>query len=107
MAEATERAGLPGIDTKLLGKHSDFHGEGELWLEWSTVFRGYAGAAVSYMDGLLVFVEKDDENSFSNVTLNPDLAVASRQLSWMLRCFCKYFAFRLVMTAPRSEGAES
>ena len=102
VAEATARAGLPGIDTKLLGKPSDFHGEDELWLEWSTVFRGYAGAVVPCMDDLLVVVEKDDGSSVSNLTLSADLAVASRQLSWMLLILCKSSALRLVMTAPRS-----
>ena len=100
VAVATARAGLRGINTKLLGKPSDFHGEDDRWLEWS-------GAAVPHTNDLLVLVEKDDGGSVSNVTLNPDLAVASRQLSWMLLMLCNSSALQLIMTAPRSEGAES
>ncbi len=32
-----------GVDTRLLGKPQEFHGERERWRDWSAVFRGYAG----------------------------------------------------------------
>ena len=57
---------------------------------------------------LLVLVEEDDGNSVRNLTLSAELSVASRQLLWMLlSMLCESSALRLVMTAPRSEGAES
>ena len=35
-----------GVDTRLLGKPSDFSGAQDAWRDWSTVFNGYAGAAI-------------------------------------------------------------
>ena len=35
-----------GVDTRLLGKPSDFSGAQDAWPDWSTVFKGYAGAAI-------------------------------------------------------------
>ena len=46
-----------------------------------------------YMDDLLLLVERDDGGSVPSVTFNPDLAVALRQLSWMLLMLCKSSVF--------------
>ena len=42
-----------GIDTRLLGKPQEFHGEAEKWKDWAAVFRGYAGAAVPRLAGTI------------------------------------------------------
>ena len=36
-----------GVDTRLLGKPGDFSGAQDAWRDWSAVFQGYAGAAVT------------------------------------------------------------
>ena len=89
VAEATARSGPPGLDTKLLGKPNEFHSEDEKWFEWAKVFRGYAGAAVPFMDELVNLVEADRQSRHSKMLLTPDLAAASRQLYWMLLMICK------------------
>ena len=42
-----------GVDTRLLGKPSDFSGEQLAWRDWSAVFKGYAGAAVPRLTSLM------------------------------------------------------
>ena len=69
VAETTARSGLAGIDTKLLGKPNDFHGEDEKWFEWATVFRGYAGAAVPFVGELVNLVETDRHSPHANLAL--------------------------------------
>ena len=41
------------MDTRLLGKPSDFSGARDAWREWSTVFEGYAGAAIPRLQKLM------------------------------------------------------
>ena len=42
-----------GVDTRLLEKPSDFSGAQDAWRDWSTVFRGYVGAAVPRLQKLM------------------------------------------------------
>ena len=51
--EGEQRRGAMGVDTRLLGKPPDFHGEHERWRDWAVVFRGYAGAAVPGLGELM------------------------------------------------------
>ena len=41
------------VDTRLLGKPSDFSGAQDAWRDWSTVFKGDAGAAIPRLQKLV------------------------------------------------------
>ena len=53
----TQATGV-GVDTRLLRKPSDFSGAQDAWRYWSTVFKGYAGAAIPHLQKLLDKVAK-------------------------------------------------
>ena len=42
-----------GVDARLLGKPSDFSGAQDAWRDRSTVFKGYAGAAIPRLQKLM------------------------------------------------------
>ena len=48
----TQATGV-GVDTCLLVKPSDFSGAQDAWRDWSTVFKGYAGAAIPLLQKLM------------------------------------------------------
>ena len=48
----TQATGV-GVDTRLLGKPSDFSGAQDAWRDWSTVFKGHAGAATPRLQKLM------------------------------------------------------
>ena len=48
----TQATGV-GVDTRLLGKPSDFSEAQDAWRDWSTVFKVYAGAAIPRLQKLM------------------------------------------------------
>ena len=54
------------MDTRLLGKPSDFSGAQDAWRDWSAVFNGYAGAGIPRLQKLM-----DDVAKATEPTLKP------------------------------------
>ena len=94
-----------GVDTRLLGKSSDFSGAQDAWRDWSTVFKGYAGAAIPRLQKLMDDSAKASEPT-ANATIDEDLE-ASAQLHWMMLMICKGAALNTVFLAGDSEGLEA
>ena len=46
------------IDTRVLGKPSDFTGEPGTWRDWSTIFRAYSAACEPALMGLMEHAER-------------------------------------------------
>ena len=55
----TQATGV-GVDTRFLGKPSDFSGAQDAWRDWSTVFKEYAGAAIPRLQKLMDNAAKAD-----------------------------------------------
>ena len=90
-----------GVDTRLLGKPSDFSGAQDAWRDWSTVFKGYAGAAIPRLQKLM------DEAADPNATIMDEDRAASAQLYRMMLMICKGAALNVVFLAGDSEGLEA
>ena len=71
-------------DTRLLGKPSDFSGAQDACRDWSTVFKGYVGAAIARLKKLM-----DNAAKATEPTSNADDRAASAQLHWMMLMICK------------------
>ena len=94
-----------GIDTRLLGKPQEFHGEADKWKDWAAVFRGYAGAAVPRL-GLAMATAETDRSPQLNATLSEDKVEVSRQLYWMLLMLLKGPSLHILLNAGDGEGLE-
>ena len=81
-------AARTGVDTRLLGKPQEFHGEHERWRDWSAVFRGYAGAVNEGLATLMPWAVARTA-VVVNASLSTDQARDSRQLYWMLLMLLK------------------
>ena len=78
-----------GVDTRLLGKPSDFQGTQETWHDWCAAFKGYAGAAVPRLQRLMLEAQQATEPVVNATVLEEADRAASAQLYWMLLMICK------------------
>ena len=78
-----------GVDTRLLGKPSDFSGDQHAWRDWSAVFKGYAGAAIPRLQGLMKAATDAEDPCVNATVLDEEDRAASAQLYWMLLMICK------------------
>ena len=102
----TQATGV-GVDTRLLGKPSDFSEAQDAWRDWSTVFKGYAGAAIPRLQKLMDDAAKATEPTPNATILDDDDRAASAQLYWMMLMICKGAALNTVFLAGDSEGLEA
>ena len=93
--------------TRLLGKPSDFSGAQDAWRDWSTVFKGYAGAAIPRLQKLMDDAAKATAPTPNATILDDDDRAASAQLCWMMLMICKGAALNTVFLAGDSEGLEA
>ena len=105
-ARGTQATGV-GVDTRLLGKPSDFSGAQDAWRDWSTVFKGYAGAAIPRLQKLMDDAAKATEPTPNATILDSDDRAASAQLYWMMLMICKGAALNIVFLAGDSKGLEA
>ena len=102
----TQATGV-GVDTRLLGKPSDFSGAQDAWRDWSTVNKGYAGAAIPRLQKLMDKAAKATEPAPHATILDDDDRAASTQLYWMMLMICKGAALNIVFLAGDREGLEA
>ena len=95
------------MDTRLLGKPSDFSGSPGAWRDWSTVFEGYAGPAIPRLQKLMDNAAKATEPTPNATILNDGDRAASAQLFWMMLMICKGSALHTMFLAGGSEGLEA
>ena len=95
------------VDTRLLGKPSDFSGAQDAWRDWSTVFKGYAGAATPRLQMLSGECRGGNRADPNATILDDDDRAASAQLYWMMLMICKGAALNTVFLAGESEGLEA
>ena len=60
-----------GVDKRLLGMLGEFSGAQDAWRDWSTVFKGYAGAAVPRLQKLVEDLAEAD-TSIPNATMREE-----------------------------------
>ena len=95
------------VETRLLGKPSDFSGAQDAWRDWSTVFNGCAGAAIPRLQKLTDDAAKAAA-PIPNATIpEENNRAASTQLYWMMLMICKGAALNIVFLAGDSEGLEA
>ena len=92
--------------TRSLEKPSDFSGAQDAWRDWSTVFKGYDGAAILRLQKLMDNAAKVTEPTQNAPILDDDRA-ASAQLYGMMLMICKGAALNTVFLAGDSEGLEA
>ena len=85
-----------GVDTRLLGK-----------LDWSTVIKGYAGAAVPRQQKLTAEAAKAGAPIPNATILKENDPAASAQLYWMMLMICKGAAVNIVFLTGDSEFLEA
>ena len=95
------------MDTRLLGKPSDFSGAQDAWREWSTVFEGYAGAAIPRLQKLMDDAAKAAALIPNATIMDENDRAASTQLYWMMLTICKGTALNIVFLAGDSEGLQA
>ena len=95
------------VETRLLGKPSDFSGAQDAWRDWSTVFKGYAGAAIPRLLKLMDNAAKATGPTPNATILDADDRATSAQLYWMMQMICKGAALNTVFLAGDSEGLEA
>ena len=96
-----------GVDTRLLRKPSDFSGAQDAWRDWSTVFKGYAGAAIPRLQKLMDDAAKAVAPIPNGTILKENDRAASTQLYWVMLMICKCAALNIVVLAGDSEGLEA
>ena len=99
----TQATGV-GVDTRLLGKPSDFSGTQDAWRDWSTVCKRYAGAAIPRLQKQMDNAAKATELTPNATILDDDNRAASAPLDWMMLMMCKGAALNTVFLAGDSEG---
>ena len=102
----TQATGV-GVDTRLLGKPSDFSGAQDAWRDWSTVFKGYAGAAIPRLQKLMDDAANAVEPTPHATIVDDEDRAASAQLCWMMLMICKGAPLNIVFLAGDSEDHES
>ena len=102
----TQATGV-GVDARLLGKPSNFSGVQDAWRDWSTVFKGYAGAAIPRLQKLMDGAAKVTEPTPNTTILDDDDRTASAQLYWVKLTICKGAALNIVFLARDTEGLEA
>ena len=95
------------MDTRLLEKPSDFSGAQDAWRDWSTLFKGVAGAAMPRLQKLMDDAAKATEPTPNATILDDDDRAASAQLYLMMLMICKGAALNAVFLAGDSEGLEA
>ena len=75
----TQATGV-GVDARLLEKPSGFSGAQDAWRDWSTVFKGYAGAAIPRLQKLVDNAAKGTEPTPNATILDDDDRAASTAL---------------------------
>ncbi|CAK0899647.1 unnamed protein product, partial [Prorocentrum cordatum] len=113
--EQQQRAAQPGgppqetnilIDTRVLGKPSDFNGEPGAWRDWSTVFRAYASACEPALKDAMDRAEHADAPVL-NATLPDDQVRLSSQLYYMLVMLNKGLSLDRIVSTGVNEGLEA
>ena len=102
----TQATGV-GMDTRLLGKPSDFLRAQDAWRDWSTVFKGYGGAAIPRLQKLTDDAAKAAAPIQNATNLEENNRTASTQLCWMMLTIRKGAALNTVFLAGDSEGLEA
>ena len=102
----TQATGV-GVDTRLLEKPSDFSVAQDAWRDWSTVFKGYAGAAMPRLQKLMDNAAKETEQTPNATIVDDEDQAASAQLHWTMLMICKGAALKTVFLAGDSEGLEA
>ena len=95
------------MDTRLLGKPSDFSGAQDAWQDWSTVLKGYAGAAIPRLQTLMDDAAKAAAPIPNAAIMDENDRAASTQLFWMMLMICKGAALNIVFLAGDNEGPEA
>ena len=97
------------METRLLGKPSDFSGAQDAWRDWSTVFREYTGIAVPRLQKLMVQAAKAGAPIPNAAILQEDDRAALAQLYRMMLMICareSYFDLGIGSEGiPESRGA--
>ena len=96
-----------GMDTRLLGKPSDFSGAHDAWRDRSTVFKVYAGAAIPRLQKLMDDAVKAAAPIPNATIMDENDRVASTQIYSMMLMICKGAANNIVFLAGDSEGLDS
>ncbi|CAK0865658.1 unnamed protein product, partial [Prorocentrum cordatum] len=113
--EQQQRAAQPGgppqetnilIDTRVLGKPSDFNGEPGTWRDWSAIFRAYASACEPALKDAMDRAEHAD-TPVLNATLPDDQVRFSSQLYYMLVMLNKGLSLDRIVSAGVNEGLEA
>ena len=103
----TQATGV-GVDTRLLGKPSDFSGAQDAWRVWSTLFNRCAGAAIPRLQKLMDDAAKAAAPIPNATILEENDRAASTQLFWMMLMICNGGALSsIVFLAGNSEGLEA
>ena len=90
-----------------LRKPSDFSGAQDAWRDWSTVFKGYAGAAIPRLQKLMDDAAKAAA-PIPNATITEENdRAASTHLYWMMLMICKGAALNIVFLTGDSEGLKA
>ena len=84
----TQATGV-GVDTRLLKKPSDFSGAQDAWRDWSTMFKGYAGAAAPRLHKLMDDAAKATAPIPNATIVDDDDRAVSAQLCWMMLMICR------------------
>ena len=95
------------MDTRLLEKPSGFSGAQDVWRDWSTVLKVYAGATIPSLQKLMDNAAKATEPTPNATILDDDDRAASAQLYWMVLMICTDAALNTVFLAGDSEGLEA
>ena len=76
------------VDTRLLGKPSDFTGAQDAWRDWSTMFKEYAGAAGPRLQKLMDTAGKATEPIQNATIIDDEYRAASALLCWVMLTIC-------------------
>ena len=95
------------MDTRLLEMPIDFLGAQDAWRDWSTVFKGYAGAAIPRLQKLMDDAAKAVAPIPNATILEENDRVASTQLSWMMLVICEGAVLNIVFLAGDREDLEA
>ena len=96
-----------GVETRLLVKPSGFSGAQDAWRDWSTVFKGSAGAAIPRLQKLMDDAAKAAATIPNATIMDENDRAASTQLYWMMLTICKGVALNTVFLAGDIEGLEA
>ena len=99
------RAQRPMVDTRVLGKPGEFHGESDKWADWSFVLKGYCGA----LSGDLQQEMKEaaeSESSIPMASMSEYGKSLSRQLYHILVMLCRGAALERIKNTEENNGLE-